>query len=751
MKNKKILRSFGDIDEQYIDEARPEAEKSATKKVKKPSQTGQRRKWLVPSFASAVAAVLILAFVIMLLPRSNDEISLPDGNYKALASFLKATGDDLLYYDNNSSGIIIGGADGGFEPGGAIVKPDEWESSKDGNDNGEYVEVTDNQEKAITEADLIKRTDKYAFYLSRTDRTLYIYSLDGYGDDSTEGIKEKSPVASLAFDLESVCFFDAKTEKTEDISPSEMFLSMDARTLTVFLNTSTTGVNGAKNLFRNYTVIVRVDVSKPDSPVIKDTVKLSGAYNTSRLTSGCLIIDTYASIYSFDCVSYNEPETFVPYYETKDGKTYVEERNILLPEYAKYATYKNLFLCDAETLEVKDHATVVGAYSDIYVSENYIYTTISKQVHVEKEIDKNVKEFDQRMMSEISIIKYGESALDVKGSVKVEGTLKDRKSLDEKDGILRLVTTTARYYGTIVTRDPDAPVTTYVYTGDTTAPVVWVTEPVIPDDTVVANTGVLSDGTIPVEAEGTEEPEIAGELSSSSKSLSVANIASTTRKAYEYPIIVRYTSASEVSASLFCIDLETLKIVSSVEGFAPNGERVQSVRFENDSDYLYVCTAVVFTDPVFFFDLSDINNITYKETDPIDGYSHSLMPIGNGYLVGFGYESFNDAKIEVYKESDDKIISVAKLVLEGTYIPTEYKALYVNSEKAIIGFGADSYGYYEKEEWYRYMVLSFENEELTVLVDTPIDGIIESKRGFVADEYYYMFSGGKCLVTRIDK
>jgi uncharacterized secreted protein with C-terminal beta-propeller domain len=89
------------------------------------------------------------------------------------------------------------------------------------------------------------------------------------------------------------------------------------------------------------------------------------------------------------------------------------------------------------------------------------------------------------------------------------------------------------------------------------------------------------------------------------------------------------TSDTSVNVSLFIINAEKLKVVKSVEGFAPAGESVRSARFEKTT--AYVCTSKLFTDPVFFFDLSDINNITYKDTGTIEGYSTSLVDFTNGY------------------------------------------------------------------------------------------------------------------------
>ena len=81
-----------------------------------------------------------------------------------------------------------------------------------------------------------------------------------------------------------------------------------------------------------------------------------------------------------------------------------------------------------------------------------------------------------------------------------------------------------------------------------------------------------------------------------------------------------------------------------------------------DGTDAYVCTAVQLTDPVFFFDLSDMDNITYKETGTIEGFSTSLVNFGNGYLLGIGTGNvWGSLKIEIYEESATGVVSVCWL------------------------------------------------------------------------------------------
>ena len=146
-----------------------------------------------------------------------------------------------------------------------------------------------------------------------------------------------------------------------------------------------------------------------------------------------------------------------------------------------------------------------------------------------------------------------------------------------------------------------------------------------------------------------------------------------TRKWTEGLDNVYVNTTAQSNASLYCVDLCTLEIIASVIDFAPPNEAVRSVRF--DKETAYVCTSVQLSDPVFFFDLSDLNHITYKDTGTIDGFSTSLINLGNGYLLGIGRGNRWDTfKIEVYEETADGVRSVDSFEMENTNYSTEYKS-----------------------------------------------------------------------------
>ncbi|MBR2473516.1 MAG: beta-propeller domain-containing protein [Clostridia bacterium] len=194
------------------------------------------------------------------------------------------------------------------------------------------------------------------------------------------------------------------------------------------------------------------------------------------------------------------------------------------------------------------------------------------------------------------------------------------------------------------------------------------------------------------------------------------------------------------SASLYCIDLNTWQTVAAVENFAPVGETVRSVRFDGDS--AYVCTAVQSTDPVFFFDLSDTDNITYTDTGTIEGFSTSLIQLGNGYLLGIGQGASADTvKLEVYKESEGGVVSVCKKEYGTAYYSQVYKSYFIDRENDLIGLGI-TYSLKSaqpSDETGRYVLLHFDGYALNELCNVSLDGSDDTKRAVCIDGYLYMF------------
>ena len=192
------------------------------------------------------------------------------------------------------------------------------------------------------------------------------------------------------------------------------------------------------------------------------------------------------------------------------------------------------------------------------------------------------------------------------------------------------------------------------------------------------------------------------------------------------------------NASLYIYNLKTGEIENSVLNFAPDGEQATSVRFEDNK--LYVCTAVIKTylDPVFFFDLSSYNNITYVNTGFIDGFSSTLISYGNGYLLGIGPKDQNTNKVSVYKRQGDDVITVAEYSFKGVY-SNDRKAFLIDIERGLFGFVSS--GYYVDENKYvtgAYNLLKLDGDSLNEVMRIECAHNATSLRSVIYGDYLYI-------------
>ena len=475
------------------------------------------------------------------------------------------------------------------------------------------VEVTDNQVQGVGEADLFKRNSEYIFYMRSHDRKVAIYSIAG---------KDSVWVSTISIDLHSEEETFGKLYYAEQW---EMYLSEDGKTLTVLANVCFAD--------RGTCVMVEtLDVSDVHDVSQINRIYLTGSYLSSRMVDGQLLL---MSLYSVDShANIEDPATYVPSIGTPGAMELVAAEDIYLPETVNDSRYTVVCALDSKTLAVNDTVACLSFSSDAYVSRDHIYVSRSYTKRMDS---------DRKTMSQIVSIAYGEGQLELVGAVEVEGRVKDQYSMDEHNGVLRVVTSIDSYEA----------------------------------------------------------------------------------------------GARIVNASLYCISLETLEIITSVDRFAPDWEDVQSVRF--DGDKAYVCTAeiVTWTDPVFFFDLTDPYNITWTDTGVIDGYSSSLIQLKNGYLLGIGYGDGGNLKLEVYARESDSVISIA--VYEPKYMvefSEDYKSYYINRETGMFGLAIDAW----QSNTEQYILVHFDGYSLQVIATAAYKGAESNVRATMIDGYLYVLS-----------
>jgi uncharacterized secreted protein with C-terminal beta-propeller domain len=641
MKKDKMIRAVGGIDDKYIEEA---AEATGKRR-------SSRRAWIKPVTVAACICLMMTSLGLWLflpIDKNPPDVSAHSGTtYYELIQTLNALTYRKPQHDNNME-IFLDGFNNvaGDLMYGATM--DENAAPESGAANGstgnamngdEYHEVTDNQVAGVIEADIIKRSSSHIFYLN--GNTLMAYSVEG---------EQSKKVGTFSIESSSDKYFYN--------GQVEMYLSADCKTLTIILPYSTKQDGAVIEL-------ISLDVSNPASITRKDTVSVKGSYLSSRMVNGeILLISNFRVSNKPD---WNDESTFLPQIDVGEGYKSIPVGDIICPDDPTSAKYTVVCRFDGNSLDLSGQSAYLSYSDEVYVSANSVYLTY---LYTDENKDEGNGIVTTRSMTEISRLSYAGGDFEHKGSVTVEGYIKDQYSLDELDGILRVVTTTnERQY---VTKDVN-------------------------------------------------EKEV-GMLVPNSRG---------------------------TSASIYCIELRDMTVRAKVERFAPKGEIVQSVRF--DGTAAYVCTAVQLTDPVFFFDLSDLDNITYKDTGTIDGFSSSLINLGEGYLLGVGIgDSRSTVKVEIYEEGKNGVESVCKYEFEYAEYSTDYKSYFIDRESNLFGMAINNYYRGSYDQGQRYVLLHFDGYELHKVINAEIGGWLGSHRAVYIDGYFYMLGGEDLIVRNLD-
>ncbi|MBO5097596.1 MAG: beta-propeller domain-containing protein [Agathobacter sp.] len=523
-------------------------------------------------------------------------------------------GEISLDFGNN--GDLMGGAD--FAPMGTEIT----NNSQAGSEAPGDIDVTDNQVAGVIEGDRFKRSDSHIFYIR--DEHIIAFSIEG-----------ENSKAVGSFSVKEAYGYSLKRYENN----WEIFLSPDYKTLTLVSTAYNSYLKDIK------VVLISIDVSDPANMTETARTYLSGTYLSARMIGDELLVMSNYRIYK-NQIDFDDPTTFIPEYGTESHMQTIDASNIVAPEKLTNMAYTVVCKVDVSTLEAKSTGAFLSYSNEVYVSKNNIYASREYNTPVADTNDPNRAVF--KRMTEISALSYSGDTFEPLGMVSVEGEILNQYSMDEYEGILRVVTTTTNR-----------------------------------------------------------------------------------------------------NASLYCISLDNWKVVASVENFAPEGETVRSVRY--DGTAAYVCTAyttvVELHDPVYFFDLSDLDNITYKDTGTIEGFSSSLVNFGD-VLLGIGYgEDWNTLKIEIYAETDTSVESICSYEVPRCEFSEEYKSYLIDRKNMRLGLGyshLDENGSYED----CYVLLQFDGYNLIEVVKAPVTGNHDYIRAVIIDEYLYIF-GDNFVVEKL--
>lgn len=174
-----------------------------------------------------------------------------------------------------------------------------------------------------------------------------------------------------------------------------------------------------------------------------------------------------------------------------------------------------------------------------------------------------------------------------------------------------------------------------------------------------------------------------------------------------------YSYKHDVDVSSIYVLNKNLELIGALEDIAYD-EQVKSVRFMGDTGYIVTFRN---TDPLFTLDLSDPTAPKVIGEVKLPGFSSYLHPVGDGLVVGLGYDGteenadFNTIKVSLFDVSDLKNPKeVDTFVLKDVTSSALYnhKAFIYYPEEKLIGFPVEHYNNYSNTV-FSYKLLKIEN------------------------------------------
>jgi len=426
LKPEKMMRLLNQIDDRYLEEA---------EKKRKAAFSSRRVAALAACF------VLIVASMVLFTPYRTTPPTVEayrDSEYYPLIEKINAYGFAQPKYKNNFEFLtasfaslfrasvknesVNGDLAGSAAPGAEGEKTEQ-----------KYQEATDNQTLGVIEGDLVKRSDRYLYYLDRY--VLRIFTLEG---------KESLPVGT--FDFEEY-FRNQEFRSYTSTESWEIFLSQDCRTLTAVIPYyEKIREKDGSDESRAVTHLVSLDVSDPGkyasgvfSPhLIRGKVTVSGEYLSARLIDGVFLLMTCDSVDLNP--DFSDESSFLPQIDRGEGFESLSAKDLYSPETLSNRNYTVICKLDGKDLSLLGSTAFLSYSTDVYVSENNLFVIRNFR----KESDKERGDLTQKSisMTEIAGVSYREDEFSFLGSVQLKGDVLDSYSLDEHQGILRAVTTT---------------------------------------------------------------------------------------------------------------------------------------------------------------------------------------------------------------------------------------------------------------------------------------------------------------------
>jgi uncharacterized secreted protein with C-terminal beta-propeller domain len=284
---------------------------------------------------------------------------------------------------------------------------------------------TNVQVKGIDEADIVKTDGSHIYALSEGE--LIILKAAGA---QTKEVSRTQLVAN-------------PSDGTQYSFVQEMYLSGSVLAAVIDYDRYSTSSGAGPSAPVYETRLALYDVSDPAAPALLTQFAQSGDYMTSRLYDGILYL--VSSYYLPGEMASGEPGSFVPLLGQGDARACIAVEDIRIMPSVEQPSYTVVASYDLAAPARVDQKTVLGRADTSYMSYGNLYLGSSTYVNETKEPYQDsvymVEEHTERYSTQLVRIGISSGALDVAAQSVVDGTLLNQFSLDEYEGMLRLVVT----------------------------------------------------------------------------------------------------------------------------------------------------------------------------------------------------------------------------------------------------------------------------------------------------------------------
>lgn len=278
------------------------------------------------------------------------------------------------------------------------------------------------QVDAVDEGDIIKNDGEYIYYVSSYHNCIKIY----------ETASGEGKLVSQIDDFRISDYGD----NSEDEYIQDIYIYND----TLVVNTYKFEYSEDYSRAEELALVHLYDVSDVSEPKQINTLSQSGTYVSSRLIGNQLYFVSNDYIYSYDCES---DDDYIPYIcnGNSEEKQTIPFNDIAYGNNPDTASYLIVSAINIETGERSTNTKAIfGAGTDIYCNEDNMYITMGQW-----RWNRDIALLDsvQAIESKTQIVKVSlsENGIQFTATCEVAGDVSNQFSLDEKDGKLRVATT----------------------------------------------------------------------------------------------------------------------------------------------------------------------------------------------------------------------------------------------------------------------------------------------------------------------